>query len=65
MSARDPHPLDCMRKKHFASEGAADGVIYNMRARNQDTERLESYKCPHCGDWHLRQRPPGFNAVPA
>lgn len=49
--------LSCMRKKPFSSEIEAQSAIYRMRARNQDTELLESYECGTCKQWHLRHKP--------
>jgi hypothetical protein len=51
--------LACMRKKAYASEQAAQSVIFKMRARQQDTERLTPYRCDHCERWHLGRRPLG------
>lgn len=50
------HPLTCMRKRRYASEQAALGVVYKMRARHQDTERLAPYRCDCCKHWHLGRR---------
>lgn len=44
----------CLRKKKFASEAAAQSVIYRMRAQGSDTKGLAIQKCPLCGGWHIR-----------
>lgn len=55
--------IRCMHKKQYASEAAARGVIYALRARNQDCDRLRPVKCELCHAWHLMKQPPGF--IPA
>lgn len=47
----------CATKRRYPSEAKAWSVIFNMRARGQDTERLNPFRCDHCHDWHLGRRP--------
>lgn len=43
----------CLRRKAYATETAAQSVIFSLRARNADTERLRAYLCEACSKWHL------------
>lgn len=45
--------LACLRKRKFSSESACMSVIFKLRARNQDTEKLKPYLCDFCRRWHL------------
>lgn len=54
------HPLTCMRKRAYATERAAQSVIFAIRARNQDSERLQPYKCDVCTRWHIGALPPSL-----
>lgn len=45
--------VTCLRKKSFKNEKAAWSVIFTLRARGQDTERLIPYRCDFCREWHL------------
>lgn len=49
--------LSCYRKRHYANEREAWSVIFKMRARQQDTERLVPYCCDTCRLWHLGRTP--------
>jgi len=51
------HPLSCMRKRKYDNEAEAWSVIFRMRARGQDTERLVPYSCAYGGHWHLGRMP--------
>lgn len=46
-------PMACLRKKRFDTEEKARSVIFNMRARQQDTKNLAPYECAYCRKWHL------------
>ena len=52
--------ITCVHRKAYASEAAAWAVIYALRARNQDCERLRPQKCDVCPAWHLAKRAPGY-----
>ena len=58
----------CKNKRPFPCAMAAQSVIYSLRARGQDTERLTPYHCTRCNHWHLGHRervvtPPPENAL--
>lgn len=52
----------CMKRRAYPSEAAAQSVIYNMRARKQDVERLKPELCQYCYKWHLKRVPRGVVA---
>jgi hypothetical protein len=43
--------LSCLRKKTYASESAANAVVFRLRAMG--TTGLETYKCSVCAGWHI------------
>lgn len=47
----------CYRKKRFPSESAAQSVIFALKARGSDVDRLKAYKCEMCSCWHLGHTP--------
>lgn len=49
----------CIKKKQYTSEAESWAVIFRMRAKGQDIERLQPYRCDHCTHWHLGRTPPG------
>lgn len=60
MSAIVHFPTACYRKRQYVNEREAWSVIFKMRARHQDTERLRPYRCDHCLHWHLGRSPPSL-----
>lgn len=55
----------CLKKKKYATKAAAESVIYSLRARGQDTERLEAQPCDLCKGYHLGHKPrPPYEAAP-
>lgn len=47
------HPTACLHRRAYTTEAAAQSVIFNLRARGSDTERLRAYPCETCSKWHL------------
>jgi hypothetical protein len=46
--------ITCAKKKRYASQAAADSVIFSMRVRGSDlVDRLEPKACEGCNGWHL------------
>ena len=60
----ESHPLTCLRKRRYENEAEAWRVIWKMRARNQDTNRLQPYPCQYCKGHHLGRLPPGLVSHP-
>lgn len=49
--------LACAHKKRYPSETAAWSVIFTLRAKGRDTERLTPFQCEFCSKWHLGRKP--------
>jgi hypothetical protein len=49
--------FSCLKKRKYVNEPEAWSVIFKMRAKGQDTERLQPYQCDHCKQWHLGRTP--------
>lgn len=58
------HPLTCLRKRRYDNEAGAWSIIFKMRARGQDTERLQPYRCDYCKRWHIGSLPPTLVSHP-
>lgn len=49
----------CLGKVRYRQRRWAKGAIQQMRARGRATAGLSAYLCPHCGFFHIGNRPPG------
>lgn len=45
----------CVGKEPFSSFVLANAVA--IRPRTQRKDKMEAYRCPHCGFWHIGHRP--------
>ncbi len=48
--------LQCVGKIPYLLRGNAEKVKRSMRGQGRG--RIEEYRCPHCGWWHVGHRPP-------
>ena len=51
-----PKPKQCpdTGKRSFATQAEADAFLYSPQVDiTRDKVPCKSYRCPHCGDWHL------------
>jgi len=56
--------IACIGKRRYESEPEAWSVIFKMRARGQDTERLIPKRCEFCRRWHLGRVPSPLHPQP-
>lgn len=49
----DLRPTSCRTKNHYPTADEADTAA--KRLTKQWGWLLESYRCPHCDEWHLRK----------
>lgn len=43
---------DCLRRRRFVTAHAAETARLKM---GKEGAKLEIYRCPHCGQWHLKR----------
>lgn len=47
----------CSGRRRYATQAAAESVIFAVRARGGDgSDRLEVRACPHCNGFHLKRK---------
>lgn len=53
-------PLPCDRKERHPSQGKAEAHLRAILRQEKcdDRDRLNAYRCGHCGGWHVGRLPP-------
>lgn len=49
------HGRPCWRKQGYRTQGAAEAQKRSLlrRGLEKDAETINTYQCPHCGEWHV------------